>query len=181
MAGDTPPAVAAHVAHLCEHCICIRVGASGPFPAPYRYSVFAVHSGEFAEIVGFDHPRPAYSEYKAVIQLLNQATGKLVAYDRAGPPPTRHIQLDPGLTKGKLVMAIDRSHLSKTHIPSPARAQKRDGSINMDILEKDGAKMFKLFKGKKEKMLNVERITFSDGSVMDCFHHIAADAATLKG
>lgn len=68
-------------------------------------------------------------------------------------------------------MAIDRSHLSKTHIPSPARAQKRDGSIDMKIVAKDAKKTFDLFSAGKEVLLNLERVVLADGSVLDIFHH----------
>jgi hypothetical protein len=67
----------------------------------------------------------------------------------------------------------DRTHLSKTHIPSPARAQKRDGSINMATVAKDAAKTFDLFKSGKETLLNLERVVLADGSVIDMFHHTA--------
>lgn len=91
--------------HLCEHCILIRVGAVGPFPAPYRYSVTVVHSGEYAEAVGFDHKHITADEFESAAKLINQVTGKLLAYDRAGPPSVRVVQKDPSLTKGKVVMS----------------------------------------------------------------------------
>jgi hypothetical protein len=162
-----------YVEHLCPHCILVRVGASGPFPAPYRYSVTIVERDGFAEPVGFDHKDPTPEEYEAVIRKINKVTGKLVAYWRAVPYPHRVHQIDPGLIKGRILMATqaDRSHLSKTHIPSPARAQKRDGSINMKIVETDAQKTFALFKSGKEVLLNLERLVLADGSVMDIFHH----------
>lgn len=162
--------------HLCEHCGVVRVGANAPFPAPYLYSVTFVIRGAYAEPVGFDHRRITPSEFKAIISSINQATGKLVAYDRAGVPPSRVVQINPGLTKGKIAMTIDRSHLSKTHVPSPAHAQHRDGSIDESVLQTDGAKAFKLFNDKEETMLNVERVVLADGSVIDMFHHIRTDA-----
>jgi len=80
--------------------------------------------------------------------------------------PAAHIQ-----PANEAKMAIDRSHLSKTHIPSPARAQKRDGSINMATVAKDAKKTFGLFESGKEVLLNLERVVLADGSVLDIFHH----------
>jgi hypothetical protein len=181
MAGDASKIVHVQVEHLCDDCILVRVGARGPFPAPYRYSVTVVERDGFAEPVGFDHKDPTPSEFETVIRKINKVTGKLVAYWRAGPPPIRYVQIDPGLIKGRILMAsqVDRSHLSKTHIPSPARAQKRDGSINMKIVETDYKKAVSAFSSGKESLLNVERVVYADGSVVDMFHHIATSA--LKG
>lgn len=66
---------------------------------------------------------------------------------------------------------VDRSHLSKTHVPSPARAQKRDGSIDMKVVEKDAKKTYELFKSGKEVLLNLERVVLRDGVVCDMFFH----------
>lgn len=168
--------MAIHVERLCEHCILLRVGASGPFPAPYLFSVKVVERDGFAEPVGFDHKDITRAQFEAVIRKINRVTKKLVAYWRAMPHPHRVYQIDPGLTKGRIVMAIqaDRSHLSKTHIPSPARAQKRDGSINLKVLATDSQKAFRLFQSGKEIMLNAERVVLADGSVLDMFHHTKA-------
>jgi len=173
LAGYASPLVRVQIEHLCKGCILVRVGARGPFPAPYKYSVTVVERDGFAEPVGFDHKDPTPGEFQAVIRKINKVTGKLVAYWRAVPYPHRVFQIDPGLTRGRIVMAsqIDRSHLSKTHIPSPARAQKRDGSINMQTVAKDAQKTFALFKSGKEILLNLERVVLADGSVLDIFHH----------
>jgi hypothetical protein len=95
----------AFVEHLCEHVVLIRVGAGGSFPAPYRYSVTVRTHGSHAEPVGFDHPKISRSEFELLIRTINSVTGKLVAYDRAGPPVRRMIQLCLKSTKGKIVMA----------------------------------------------------------------------------
>jgi hypothetical protein len=62
----------------------------------------------FAELVGFDHRKFSLAEYRAVILSINHSTGKLVAYDRAGPPPLRIVQQPPSQTKGKIVMLHKR-------------------------------------------------------------------------
>jgi len=90
--------------HLCEHCVLIRVGAVGPFPAPYRYSVTFIDRDGYAEPVGFDRKGFDPAEFEPVIRHVNEVTGKLVAYWRAGPPPYRMIQKDPVSTGGKIVM-----------------------------------------------------------------------------
>lgn len=131
---------------LCDHVGLVRIGAlARAYGDPYDYSLTYVIRGEYAEPVGFEHKQITPTDFKDIIRSINQATGKLVAYDRAGPPWTRVVQIDPKLTKGRIVMAIDRSHLSKTHIPSPARAQKRDGSINMKTVAIDAKKAFEAF------------------------------------
>lgn len=109
-----------HVERLCEHCGIARVGADGPFPSPYRYSVTFVERGEFAEPVGFDHPKICREDFDSIIRAINEATGKLVAYDRA--PFHRVIQINPALTKGKIVMTKHAHHVSE--------AKNHDGSIN---------------------------------------------------
>lgn len=159
----------AYVEHLCAHCCIVRVGAAGPFPAPYRYSVFAVHSGDYAEIVGFDHPDPAPSEYRTVIALLNKATGKLVAYDRAGPPPTRVVQIDPGLIKGKIAMT--KLH---THVTTP-NAVKKDDTIDKSELAKDSEHARDAFLHGRETMLDVGRVDVMGVFPIDFFMHVASD------
>jgi hypothetical protein len=102
--------VTAFIEHLCEHCLLVRVGAAGPFPAPYRYSVTFVLRGDFAEPVGLCQRKIAPSDFETVIRLVNKTTGKLVAYDRAGPPPTRVVQIDPGLINGRILMTHRKPH-----------------------------------------------------------------------
>lgn len=100
------------VERLCEHCGVVRVGATGPFPAPYRYSVTYVIRDGFAEPVGFDHQKATPREFHAVIASINRATGKLVAYTRAGNPELRIVQIDPSTTKGKIVMHRKPKHVA---------------------------------------------------------------------
>lgn len=90
----------------------------GPFPAPYRYSVTYVERGDYAEPVGFDQPKIMDSDYEDIIRTINEATGKLVAYDRA--PFHRVTQINPKLTKGRIVM--HKHHVSEAH--------KNDGTID---------------------------------------------------
>jgi|SRR6185295_8827418 len=117
----------AYVEHLCEHCGIVRVGADAPFPAPYRYSVTFVIRGAYAEPVGFDHPKISPTDFFDIISSINQATGKLVAYDRAGVPPSRVVQIDPRLTKGKIIM-------SKHQHRSAHEAKKADGSVDQNTV-----------------------------------------------
>lgn len=109
---------------LCEHCGVVRVGASSPFPSPYQYSVTYVIRGAYAEPVGFDHPKISPTDFQAIISSINQATGKLVAYDRAGMPPSRVVQIDPRLIKGKILMSKHAHHVDEA---------KRDGAVNQII------------------------------------------------
>lgn len=119
----------AYVEHLCEHCLLVRVGAIGPFPAPYRYSVTFVQRDGWSEGVGFDHKGATPEEFEAVIRLVNQVTGKLVAYWRAGPPPIRVVQIDPGLINGKILMSKDKHQHRHAH-----EAKKDDGSLDQNTV-----------------------------------------------
>lgn len=159
------------VEQLCDHCGVVRVGAIAPFPAAYDYSVTYVIRGEFAEPVGFDHPKISRSDFADIIRAINQATGKLVAYDRAGPPPTRVVQIHPGLIEGRIVMAAHKSH---SHIPSPEDAMK-DGKPDLAAFDTDGAQAREVFLSGKETLLDAKRLVCQDGSVWDMFHHVATD------
>lgn len=110
--------MSAYAEKLCEHCGIIRVGAAGPYPEPYRYSVTYIERGEWAEPVGFDTPKIRREDFDAIVRCINEATGKLVAYNRA--PFYRVFQINPALTKGKIVM-------HKHHVKEAINA---DGSIN---------------------------------------------------
>jgi hypothetical protein len=126
--------------HLCEHCLLVRVGAAGPFPAPYRYSVTFVMRGEFAEAVGFSQRKVAPSDFETVIRLVNKATGKLVAYDRAGSPPTRVVQIDPGLINGRILMTHRKPHHAShanTDTPEGRKATADELRHVADLVEQD--------------------------------------------
>jgi hypothetical protein len=60
-------------------------------------------------------------------------------------------------------------HPSKSHVPSPENALQAE-------FEADSAKAHEVFKNGKETLLDAKRMVCHDGSVWDCFHHIATDA-----
>ena len=97
----------------------VRVGASKA-PEPYQYSVTYDDRGPYAVIKGFWHKRISRTEFETIIRTINQASGKLVAYERAGFPSIQIRQVDPTLTKGRIVM-------HKHHVNEAINA---DGSIN---------------------------------------------------
>jgi hypothetical protein len=166
--------VAAFAEKLCDHCGVVRVGPMArAYGDPYEYSVTYVERGAFAEPVGFDHPKISKSDFADILRAINRATGKLVAYDRAGPPPTRLVQINPELIEGRISMSAHKSH---THVPSPEDALDAHGKIKPETLAADAAQANEMFASGKETMLDVKRLVFHDGSVMDCFHHIATEA-----
>jgi hypothetical protein len=67
-------------------------------------------------------------------------------------------------------------HPSKSHVPAPEDGLHPDGSVNLAAFEADSAKAFEAFKSGKETLLDAKRMVCHDGSVWDCFHHIATDA-----
>lgn len=90
----------------------IRVGpVAHEFWDDYRFfTVFRIE-GDLAVIKGFDHPDISREEYESIVRCINAVEPELrVAYDRAGSPPIRMIQTDPGETKGKIVMSKEPLH-----------------------------------------------------------------------
>lgn len=69
---------------------------------------------------------------------------------------------------------------SKSTIPSPTDAVSGNNKIDLEILLRDSGVAAKQFQTGKEIMLDVERVTLSDGSVIDMFHHISAKALAKK-
>jgi hypothetical protein len=67
-------------------------------------------------------------------------------------------------------------HPSKSHVPSPENALQADGTPDLAAFEADSAKAHEVFKNGKETLLDAKRMVCHDGSVWDCFHHIATDA-----
>src|ERR1700748_872793 len=113
--------MAAFVEKLCEHVGIVRVGPHATtFGMPYARSATYVLKDGYAIVKGFTESGFATSEYREAITAINDAEGKLVAYDRAGPPPIRLIQLNPELTNGRIIMR--KHHVSE--------AKKPDGTVD---------------------------------------------------
>ena len=148
----------------------MRVGAS-KHGEPYQYSVTYDDSGEYAVIKGFYHKNVTHEDFELIVKTINEASGKLVAYERIGRALI--VQKDLDTTKGKIVMSV---HKSKSTIQSPVVAQKDNKKIDLKVLLAGSQQAAKMFQTGKETMLNVERVVLADGSVIDMFHHIRTAA-----
>lgn len=137
----------AYAEQLCEHCGIVRVGAAGPFPADYRYSVTYIDRGEYAEPIGFDAPKIRREDFDAIVRTINEATGKLVAYDRA--PNSRVIQINPTLTQGKIVMTKHAHHVDE--------AKTADGSIDQTVAVQHTLEACVAILGGKLKLVHMEQ------------------------
>jgi hypothetical protein len=79
----------------------VRVGAAR-HGEPYLYSVTYDDAGEYAEIKGFYQRHIPRMEFELVVSRINEASGKLVCYQRIGQ--ARTVQMDPASVCGKIVM-----------------------------------------------------------------------------
>lgn len=92
----------AFVEKLCVHCGLVRFGPlANNYGDPYDGSVPYVIEDRYAVLKGFSDRGICASEYRAIIHAINDAEGKLVAYDRLTSHPYRMAQIE---LKGPLFM-----------------------------------------------------------------------------
>jgi hypothetical protein len=96
----------AFVEKLCEHVGIVRVGPHAhKYGDPYRWAVTYLLENGYAVLKGYADAGFSAAEYREAITAINDAEGKLVAYDRSKDKTSRTVfQVSPTQTQGKIIM-----------------------------------------------------------------------------
>ncbi len=145
---------------LCEHVGIVRSGPDAHvFGDPYVRSLVVHIEGRYAVPKGFADAGFSTAEYRQAIAAINRATGKLVAYDRAKDAPYRIVQIDPGQTKGKIVM-------QKHHVNE---AKKSDGTVDHAKLSEGAAYWMGEFQAGRAKIIAGDQSELPNGDTLIWF------------
>ncbi len=149
----------AFVEKLCEHVGIVRSGPDAHvFGDPYLRSLtYAIEDG-YAVPKGYADAGFSPAEYREAIRAINLATGKLVAYDRA-KTPYRTVQIDPGQTKGKIIM-------QKHHVNE---ARKADGTVDHAKLAEGAAYWMGEFQAGRAKIIAGNQDELPNGDTLIWF------------